>query len=102
MRARVGFADGVTGRAHTFGECHALALELAWRAVFGGRQHRRRKGYDDCKCDRGQSFRHLRQPFTAVKKTSVRSTGLMEHCNINKTETPVTWRPPPWTRPLPN
>jgi hypothetical protein len=60
MRARAGFADGVTGRAHTFGECHALALELAWRAVFGGRQHRRRKVYDDCKCDRGQSFKHLR------------------------------------------
>ena len=46
-------------RAGRFFEAHE-ELELAWRAVFGGRQHRRRKVYDDCKCDRGQSFKHLR------------------------------------------
>jgi hypothetical protein len=60
MRARAGFADGMTGGAHALCQCQTLALKFAWRAVFGGRQARPRKVYDNCKSDRGQSFKHLR------------------------------------------
>jgi hypothetical protein len=60
MRARAGFADGMTGGAHALCQCQPLALKFAWRAVFGGRQNRPRKVYDNCESDRGQSFKHLR------------------------------------------